>query len=130
MSSSSASMNTLLSGLRILVLDDELLAALDLAHIIQDLGATVVGPVGTFQDAERLATDTQLDGAILDVKLSGCTSLPLAGQLLDRGISVILATGYGNNMLPGRFAQVPRLSKPYGTAAVRKITAEIFRAAT
>jgi CheY-like chemotaxis protein len=116
-----------LAGLKILVVEDELLAALDLAHMMQDLGATVIGPAGTLREAEQLARDTTLHGAILDVKLRGNTSLALAEQLLDSGIPVILATGYTGSMLPERFAHTPKLSKPYSPAAVGKITAEHFR---
>lgn len=121
-------MNKPLDGLRILVLDDELLAAMDLAHMIKGLGASVVGPVGTLAEAEQLALEPDLHGAILDVKIQAGTSLPLAVQLQERGVSVVLATGYGSNMLPERFANVPKLSKPYGLAAVRKITEEHFSA--
>jgi CheY-like chemotaxis protein len=119
--------NKFLAGRHILVLEDELLAAMDLASMMQDLGAIVIGPAGTLREAEQLARETVLHGAILDVKLNESTSLPLAGQLLDRGIPVILATGYTSNMLPERFAHTPRLSKPYSPAAVAKITAEHFR---
>ena len=98
--------NKFLEGRQILVLEDELLAALDLASMVQDLGAVVIGPVGTLREAEQLAGETVLHGAILDVKLNENTSLPLAGQLLDRGIPVILATGYTSNMLPERFAHI------------------------
>jgi CheY-like chemotaxis protein len=121
-------MNKPLDGLRILVLDDELLAAMDLAHMIKGLGATVVGPVGTLAEAEQLAREPELHGAILDVKIQTTTSLPLAVQLQERGVSVVLATGYGSNMLPERFEKVPKLAKPYGLAAVRKITEEHFSA--
>jgi CheY-like chemotaxis protein len=121
--------NQSLAGMSILVLEDELLSAMDLAEMVQALGATVIGPVGTLREAEQLATDVALHGAILDVKLNGNTSLSLAEQLLNRGIPVILATGYTSNMLPERFAHTPRLSKPYSPAAVSKITAEHFRPA-
>jgi CheY-like chemotaxis protein len=121
--------NKSLEGMRILVLEDELLAAMDLAEMVQALGATVIGPVGTLREAEQLATDAALHGAILDVKLNGNTSLSLAGQLLDRGVPVILATGYSSNMLPERFAHTPKLSKPYSPVTVSKITAEHFRPA-
>jgi DNA-binding response OmpR family regulator len=120
-------MDRSLKGRAILVLEDELLAAMDLAYMLRALGATVIGPVGTLEQAEQLAKATALDGAILDVKIDHMTSLELASTLIESGVAVILATGYESNMLPERFAETPRLTKPYSEAMVRKIAFEQFQ---
>jgi CheY-like chemotaxis protein len=120
-------METPLQGLSILVLDDELLAAMDLAYMLRALGASVVGPVGTLEEAEQLAKDTPLNGAVLDVKIENTNSLGLAGELNQTGIPVILATGYGSKMLPEPFTQTPHLAKPYSAASVRTVTTRHFR---
>src|SRR5579884_4553939 len=78
-------MNPVLAGLAILVVEDELLAALDLSFMIRALGATVIGPAGTLEKAQALVRANVLSGAILDVKLDHTTSLPLAEELLDAG---------------------------------------------
>ncbi|HZU29359.1 MAG TPA: hypothetical protein VFA04_27800 [Bryobacteraceae bacterium] len=120
-------MNPVLAGLAILVVEDELLAALDLSFMLRALGGTVIGPAGTLEKAQALVRANVLSGAILDVKLVHTTSLPLAEELLDAGVPVILATGYESDMLPERFSHLPRLVKPYSAAMVGEIAARQFR---
>lgn len=125
----SQNLDSPLKGLCVLIVEDELLAAMDLEEIIESLGATVIGPTGMLEEAQRLVEENDLSGAILDVKLDHTTSLELAGELMNSGTPVILATGYEADMLPERFAEVPRLMKPYSVSAVRKLTAQHFRVA-
>lgn len=102
-----------LTGRRVLVVEDEYFTAVELARMVANLGGEVLGPVGRLSQARLLACGEAIDAAVLDVKLNGETSLTLVEELLARGIPLILATGYGSDMLPERFAGVPRLSKPY-----------------
>ncbi len=118
-----------LEGLAILILEDELLAALELADIVRALGANVIGPAGTLREAEQCAKQSALDGAILDVKIDHKTSLQLAADLIDSGVPVVLATGYEADMLPENFAETPRLMKPYSSKAVRAAATRYFRRA-
>ena len=61
-----------LRGLRILVAEDEYLLAEDLAPWLAGAGATVLGPVGTVEDAIRLlGAERRIDGAALDIDLWG-----------------------------------------------------------
>ena len=106
-------MPKLLEGLRILVLEDELLTALDLARMIEDCGGEVVGPVGRLEQARELVRREQIDAAVLDVQLNGETSLALAEELLSRGLPVLLTTGYESETLSRSLAEMPRLNKPY-----------------
>jgi CheY-like chemotaxis protein len=106
-------MSKLLEGLRILVVEDELLTALDLARMIEECGGEVVGPVGRLEQAQELARREQIDAAILDVQLDGQTSLALAEELLSRDLPVLLTTGYESDMLPDRLSETARLNKPY-----------------
>lgn len=108
-----------LAGLRILFVEDEFVSALDVAMLIADLGAEVVGPTGRLEDAMALAETEALDGAILDFKLDHANTGPVVDRLLERGIAVVLATGYAADVLPARYARLPRLAKPIGAAALR-----------
>jgi DNA-binding NtrC family response regulator len=116
----------LLGGLRLLILEDDYLAALDLAQMVEEQGGTVVGPVARLDQARALADMEGLDGAILDVDLSGETSLPLADELMARGVPVVLCTGYDPAMLPERFAALPRLDKPSTRIASERILRRVF----
>ncbi len=121
-------MPQLLKGRTILVVEDDYIAALDLKQMIEERGGTVVGPVGQLAQAQTLARSEAFDAAILDVKLDGELTLPLADDLIARGVPVILSTGYEAAMLPDRFAKTPRLSKPFTDPSLERVTRRIFGA--
>jgi DNA-binding response OmpR family regulator len=51
---------------QILIVEDDPVIALDLQHIIQDAGATVIGPARRLSEAVALAERSRLDAAVLD----------------------------------------------------------------
>jgi CheY-like chemotaxis protein len=114
-------LDRVLEGLRILIVEDELLPALELEHMVEDLGGKVVGPAPRLHDARQLAQSESLDGAILDMNLCGETTLPFLEELLARGIPVVLATGYGADILPEHLADTPLLPKPYDEIALQEV---------
>ena len=102
-----------LAGLRVLVVEDDMLIALDIEGTLQDLGCVVVGPVGKLDAAMQMANDEVLDAAILDVNIRGGHIYPVAERLSARGIPFALASGYGDWALPQAFRNQPRLTKPF-----------------
>lgn len=119
-------MAKLLDGYRILVLEDDYLAALDMSQMIEECGGTVVGPVARVDQALALAHSEDLDGAVLDVKLDGGFSYPVADELRAKGVAVVFVTGYETGMLPERFAATPRLAKPLTGSAGGKVLRDAF----
>ena len=115
-----------LAGLTIMVVEDDFLAALELKRLVEDRAGTVAGPVGRLEQAQKLAKDARLDGAIMDVKLDGSVSLPLADHLIARGVPVILVTGYDISTLPARFADTPRLPKPFSEVNFDEMVTQVF----
>lgn len=115
-----------LDGLTIMVVEDDFLAALDLKRLVEERAGKVAGPVGRLEQAQQLARSVRLDGAILDVKLNGADSLPLADDLIAQDIPIILVTGYDVAMLPERFAKTPRLPKPFADASFDQLAADLF----
>ncbi len=77
---------------RVLIVEDELLIAMDLAWTVQDAGGHVVGPVASVKEALGLAKNERLDGAILDVSLSDGEVTPVAEALAERRIPVVMHT--------------------------------------
>ena len=101
------------AGLRVLVVEDDMLIAVYIEEVLQGLGCIVVGPVSKLDAAMRMADDEALDAAILDINIRGGHVYPAAERLRARGIPFALASGYGNWALPEAFRNQPRLTKPF-----------------
>jgi DNA-binding response OmpR family regulator len=105
-----------LDGLRLLILEDEFLIAMDIEQLCRDHGAEDCLIVRSLADLE-LASAYKFDAAIIDVKLGGDSTLLFAGGLLERGIPFVFSTGYSDlGETAVLFPQVPVISKPYGGA--------------
>ena len=77
------------------------------------IGASVIGPAATVDDALRLVAATdRLDAAVLDVNLRGAMVYPVADALTARGVPFVFATGYDSTVIPPRFSGVKRCAKP------------------
>jgi DNA-binding NtrC family response regulator len=120
-------MSELLDGIRVLVVEDEFLIALDLEAMIRDLGGSVVGPIAHLDAARAIMLQEKINCAILDVRLDGNTSLPLADELIASGIPVILASGYESDQLPNRFADTPKLRMPFSIHELARVLERIFQ---
>lgn len=107
-------------GLRVLIAEDNLFAAMELAQALRDFGCEPVGPAARVDEAMRLAREEILNGAVLDVELHGELIFAVAEELERRGVPVIFASGYDNGIFPAPFVRHPRLRKPYGEEEVRE----------
>ena len=117
-----------LQGKRILIAEDNLLAAMELEHTLLELGCKPLGPVATVSDALRLIEQEELDGALLDVDLRGEFAFGVAEALEARGAPVVFATGYDDAgpIFPEGFASYPRLRKPYAEQEVARVLTTVF----
>ncbi|MGI4794609.1 MAG: response regulator [Janthinobacterium lividum] len=104
---------TSLAGLRILVVEDDMMIALHVEEALRDFGCIVIGPVGRLDVALQLASVEVFDAAILDVTIRGGQVFPVAERLMSRGIPFVFASGYGDWALPDAFRNQPRLTKPF-----------------
>lgn len=102
-----------LSGKRILVIEDEALINMLLVDILEDAGATVVGPATTLAKALAMAEMEAHDAAIVDVNLAGEHSWPVAQRLAARGVPFVFTTAYARHSDP-LLEGAPFLAKPYG----------------
>ena len=85
---------TTLAGFRILVVEDEYYLADEARSILSGMGAEIIGPVPTIQQANAmLLNNAQIDGALLDVNLRGELVFDLADALQARGVPFAFATG-------------------------------------
>ena len=115
-----------LAGLRILLAEDDYLIAMDMEATLQALGCVVIGPVRSVREIEDIAGRTRLDGALLDVNLRGETIDRVLPALVERGVRVILASGYEEKALAAQYQGVALIAKPYTDAALRATCERVF----
>jgi PAS domain S-box-containing protein len=102
------------TGLKVLIVEDEPLIALDLKDELERAGFAVVGPAFKLSEGLELASEASVDVALLDVNLGKETSAGVAERLRHRRIPFLFTTGYSDQLLiPADLQDVPRLSKPY-----------------
>jgi DNA-binding NtrC family response regulator len=83
-----------LQGVRVLVVEDEIMIALDVEATLADAGADVVGLCITLSEALAAAAATEnLSVATLDIRLGKDTSETVAMLLAERGIPFIFYSG-------------------------------------
>src|SRR5690606_9743650 len=103
-----------LEGRSVLVVEDQLIIALDLEMLLKERGAVAVQLSGSVNDALKSIEAERPDIAILDVNLGSTTAFPVARERQRLGIPFILATGYGNEVeFPPELKSVPLVAKPY-----------------
>lgn len=106
----------------VLIVEDNLLIAMEVEFMAEECGCTVVGPAGSVADALELAEGAELSGAILDINLGGAErAWPVAELLAARGVPFVLATGYGDAEVPAQFKARPVLSKPISQHSLAKV---------
>ena len=99
---------------RFLVVEDEVLLALNLEDMLVALGHTVVAVAARIPQALALAESSDIDLAVLDLNLSGTFTFPVADVLRRRGVPFMFATGYGAGGLTEEYRSEIVLAKPYG----------------
>ena len=114
--------DSLLSGKRCFVLDDEFLIALDIQQILERAGAAQVTSVASAAEAiEVLGREPKFDLAVLDVKLGGVerNSLDVAVLLQTQGVPFVFLTGMrADDVHAKTFPNAPVIEKPYDAAAL------------
>lgn len=115
------------NGARILVVEDNFLAAEVVRDMLECSGCTVIGPVARVSDGVRLAEQETLDGAVLDINLNGDWSFPIARALRQRDVPFIFLTGYDDAaIIPPELRPVRRLGKPIVSTQLIEVLAEVI----
>lgn len=115
-----------LAGMRVLVMEDEHLIAMDVELLCREHGAAEVVLVYALEDAAAmLAAETGPDAGILDVSLAGEATFDVARELRARNIPFIFATGHADaEGLFGDFPDVAVIGKPFAGGALIEALAE------
>jgi DNA-binding response OmpR family regulator len=119
-----------LSGLRILVVEDEFMIADLLTVMLEDLGCVVIGPFADTRSGLEAIEDNVLDGAVLDANLGpGATSAQVAVALQAAALPFVVTTGYASLLLPDEVLDLaPRVTKPFNESQLEAALVAAFGA--
>ena len=117
-----------IAGLKILIVEDSLLLALELEQGLTELGAEIVGSAAEVDEAMAMI-DRPFDAAVLDANLNGAPVMPVAEALHAMGRPFIFATGYADKAGPAGF-DAPIVRKPYNVGQIARALASVCGRAT
>ena len=102
-----------LAGVRIVIVEDDIVQALALENLIAELGGCVLATAYSFEQAINVVNGAQFDCAILDINLGGTLSFAIADLLQRRDVPILFCTAYAEaaNVFAGQ-GPVACLEKP------------------
>jgi CheY-like chemotaxis protein len=106
-------MDKLLSGLRVLVVEDEMLVLLMIEDMLADLGCESVIAAASVNRALASIDAQFFDLAMLDMNLNGDKTYSVADALAARGIPFAFLTGYSGHHMRDGYSDLPVLKKPF-----------------
>lgn len=81
-------------NVRILIVEDEALVAMEIEAILESAGHQIIGCADNLRDAVSLAGNRQPDVALIDIQLAqGDSGLDVAASLTAKGIACLFASG-------------------------------------
>ena len=106
----------------ILIVEDEMLVAIELESILEDLGHCPVGIAPDLSSAESFV-DHDIDLALVDLNLrDGLTGPEIGKRLSARGVAVLFITANPRLLGDGVAGTIGVLTKPTDEATVRAAT--------
>ena len=113
----------LLSGKRVLVVEDEMLVAMQIEDMLSELGCASITLAATVDKALDSIAANSFDLATLDVNLDGTRSFAIAEALSNRDVPFAFSTGYG---FDEGFGDRPVLNKPYNFAQFKAVLSNLL----
>lgn len=109
--------------LRVLVVEDDQLVAMDHKAVVSHLGGQVIGETDCGEEAVCLAEDLSPDVVMMDVRLHGALDGIDAAELISLrlGIPVVFVTAYGDAVTRGRMDSVGTTAPVFKPASVSQI---------
>jgi CheY-like chemotaxis protein len=102
-----------MTGVQVLVVEDETLLAETLCDLLLKAGCEPVGPAANVAVALSLVETSRIDAAILDVRLMDEMSFAVAYALRARGIPLMFLTAYQRRDLPADLSDEILIEKPF-----------------
>ncbi len=123
-------MNDLLSGRRVLVVEDDMIIVMAIEDMLADLGCKDVIAAPSIAKALALIDAQSFDVAMLDANLGKETSEPVADALAARDIPFFFATGHRDLGFGDRHKDRPVLRKPFQLTDVARSFHQVLSAET
>jgi hypothetical protein len=98
---------------RVLIAEDQVILALHVADVIENIGCEPVGPFSSVSGGLPVALHEDLDAALLDIYLVDQTVKPIADVLQSRRIGFAFMTAFTRLHLPETHRSRPFLRKPF-----------------
>ncbi|MGE0458955.1 MAG: PAS domain S-box protein [Bauldia sp.] len=102
-----------LAGVRVLLVEDEPIVAMEMEAQLTGAGCVVVGPAGYIDRAMTLIGMGNIDVALLDANLNGRPVDEIAAALTAADVPFVFTTGYERSALPRSFQGAELLRKPF-----------------
>jgi two-component system, response regulator PdtaR len=117
-----------LKGVRLLVVEDSWQVASTMKSALEEAGMMVAKPAATLAAAKRLMANHIFDLAVVDINLKGEMSYDLIVRLHDRGVRVVVVSGYvtPDESIPNAAAV---LQKPVSTVELIATLRRVMHAA-
>ena len=116
------------SDIRIMIVEDDVLIAMDLAGFLRDAGLDVVGPFSSVEVALQGMTDRRPHIAILDIDLNGQMSFPVADALAAEKVPFAWLSGSSPDILPDHHRHRPFLTKPSASHTIMRVMTDLLKA--
>lgn len=114
-----------IGGLRVLLVEDQSLIAMDTEELLRALGAEVVSVAATVDAALLSIENKRPECAVLDLNLGKTTSEDVAVELERLSIPYVFATGYRDGThIPEAFSAIPVVRKPVARGALSEALAK------
>lgn len=114
-----------LGNMRILIVEDEPLVAMELAMEIEDNGGIALGPASSCEQAIGIIEKARPDLALLDGNLNGERIDPVADALAAQDTPFAFVSGYDRQHLPSGHMHRPMLAKPFLGREIHAIIASL-----
>jgi CheY-like chemotaxis protein len=113
-----------LAGFNVLIVEDNLIVALEAEDLLRSLGASSLVAVSTIAAAVRVRETTSIDFAVLDINLGFENSFGFAALLRASKTPFLFASGYGEQRNAGESLLMElTVSKPYDREALQNAIA-------
>ncbi|MCB1884419.1 MAG: response regulator [Geminicoccaceae bacterium] len=108
--------------MRILVVEDDALIALDVETMLSGMGHSVLGIAATSADARTMLDRATPDLVLLDINLGHGPDFDLARLLHGLAVPFVFTSGYAvADTLPDGLRGVPCLDKPFSHEALARL---------